>query len=662
MEILQDNMVVAILGKGDLVGHDVSTVGGSQQQQQLGLAKSSSDLKALTYCDLKCIHIPGLLEVLKLYPEFSDTFHQEISHDLTFNLRESHHDEPAANAFHTFKAAADEANQHDGSQTESRGRRSKRRCEFGQIGRYDHEDEPDADANQLETVANQLGEEEDEDEEEEDEEDEEEEEDDLGEEEEEEEDSEAGDRGRRPDRGPDSGGGDNTTGGRGARSEAPSPTPPNDTGATRRKGCLVNGAPRKDPGRVGRWQTQFGRRLYQSDDALAESSGPRAGGRSPLAGPRPRPPLSFDLSRNTTVSIGGRHKFIGRRGSVGSILASRSPQLVRTRTNEEPPTAGRSANSLLHINEAGDKCQVGAHSVKVAHPSQPASKHGPNRELNIIESRIGCISASVDELKQELRGELGQVRALLASLSMQLVRANDESSSGNKCQASLPAPSLSDSDSARALREQQGSIHSAAPDADPARERLSGHLMDSSPRFQLHSGSSARESLVSRSQSLLSSLGRPVAKESRSEQAGPVAPTPVRYEEDVDSEVSISAPMAATSLARQQLAVQLGTANQLRSVSQCSAISQQPIQPASSSPSQLNLTQLNSSDYDSGRSSSSVGSTLTGTGNKPPTGPARHQRQMLVAMQGPAKASSLLAGQQPGKRLPRSTDQSGSLV
>lgn len=58
----------------------------------MGFVKSSSDLKALTYCDLKCIHIPGLLEVLKLYPEFSDTFYSEILHDLTFNLREGHED------------------------------------------------------------------------------------------------------------------------------------------------------------------------------------------------------------------------------------------------------------------------------------------------------------------------------------------------------------------------------------------------------------------------------------------------------------------------------------------------------------------------------------------------------------------------------------------
>lgn len=45
-------------------------------------------MKAITYCDLKSIQISGLLEVLRLYPEFAETFCNEIIHDLTFNLRE----------------------------------------------------------------------------------------------------------------------------------------------------------------------------------------------------------------------------------------------------------------------------------------------------------------------------------------------------------------------------------------------------------------------------------------------------------------------------------------------------------------------------------------------------------------------------------------------
>lgn len=85
MEVLQKDMVVAILGKGDLVGCDIPSTLTIES-----VIKSSSDVKALTYCDLKCIHVPGLLEVLKLYPEFAETFCTEIVHDLTFNLREGY--------------------------------------------------------------------------------------------------------------------------------------------------------------------------------------------------------------------------------------------------------------------------------------------------------------------------------------------------------------------------------------------------------------------------------------------------------------------------------------------------------------------------------------------------------------------------------------------
>lgn len=133
MEVLQDNMVVAILGKGDLVGYDVAA-SLTPEQTQFNLAskssqlvsqlvKSSSDLKALTYCDLKCIHISGLLEVLKLYPEFSDTFHQEIIHDLSFNLRETNH-ENEQNASHLGETS-DEGEEVDEEEEESSGRASE---------------------------------------------------------------------------------------------------------------------------------------------------------------------------------------------------------------------------------------------------------------------------------------------------------------------------------------------------------------------------------------------------------------------------------------------------------------------------------------------------------------------------------------------------------
>lgn len=88
MEVLQESMVVAILGKGDLVGSDISLTTGPEVAM-----RSSSDVKALTYCDLKCLFIPGLVEVLKLYPEFAESFCHDIVHDLTYNLREGYENE-----------------------------------------------------------------------------------------------------------------------------------------------------------------------------------------------------------------------------------------------------------------------------------------------------------------------------------------------------------------------------------------------------------------------------------------------------------------------------------------------------------------------------------------------------------------------------------------
>ncbi|XP_064420101.1 potassium voltage-gated channel subfamily H member 8 [Latimeria chalumnae] len=80
MEVLKDNTVLAILGKGDLIGSDFLT-----KDQVI---KTNANVKALTYCDLQYINLKGLKEVLELYPEYSQKFIAEIQHDLTYNLRE----------------------------------------------------------------------------------------------------------------------------------------------------------------------------------------------------------------------------------------------------------------------------------------------------------------------------------------------------------------------------------------------------------------------------------------------------------------------------------------------------------------------------------------------------------------------------------------------
>ncbi|XP_043270708.1 potassium voltage-gated channel subfamily H member 8 isoform X3 [Venturia canescens] len=100
MEVEQNNMVVAILGKGDLVGCDITmhlqhgSNGGGGGSGGGGstdvVVKSSCDVKALTYCYLKCINMQGLVDVLRLYPEYQERFARDIIHDLTYNLREGY--------------------------------------------------------------------------------------------------------------------------------------------------------------------------------------------------------------------------------------------------------------------------------------------------------------------------------------------------------------------------------------------------------------------------------------------------------------------------------------------------------------------------------------------------------------------------------------------
>ncbi|XP_056157061.1 potassium voltage-gated channel subfamily H member 3-like [Lampris incognitus] len=82
MEVLKDSTVLAILGRGDLIGSDSLT--------REEVIKTNACVKALTYCDLQYISLKGLREVLALYPDYAQKFLTEIQHDLTYNLREGH--------------------------------------------------------------------------------------------------------------------------------------------------------------------------------------------------------------------------------------------------------------------------------------------------------------------------------------------------------------------------------------------------------------------------------------------------------------------------------------------------------------------------------------------------------------------------------------------
>ncbi|KAJ8344722.1 hypothetical protein SKAU_G00289150 [Synaphobranchus kaupii] len=80
LEVLKDGMVLALLGKGDLIGTDLSS--------WVQVIKTNADVKALTYCDLQYISVRALREVLELYSEYASRFTADIHHNLTYNLRE----------------------------------------------------------------------------------------------------------------------------------------------------------------------------------------------------------------------------------------------------------------------------------------------------------------------------------------------------------------------------------------------------------------------------------------------------------------------------------------------------------------------------------------------------------------------------------------------
>ncbi|KAM3857131.1 voltage-gated inwardly rectifying potassium channel KCNH7-like [Diretmus argenteus] len=78
IEILKDDIVVAILGKNDIFGEMI--------HQYAKPGKSNADVRALSYCDLHTITREEILEVLDMYPEFADHFLTNL--ELTFDLRD----------------------------------------------------------------------------------------------------------------------------------------------------------------------------------------------------------------------------------------------------------------------------------------------------------------------------------------------------------------------------------------------------------------------------------------------------------------------------------------------------------------------------------------------------------------------------------------------
>ncbi|XP_043822028.1 potassium voltage-gated channel subfamily H member 3 isoform X4 [Dromiciops gliroides] len=78
MEVLKGGTVLAILGKGDLIGCELP------QREQV--VKANADVKGLTYCALQCLQLAGLHESLALYPEFAPRFSRGLRGELSYNL------------------------------------------------------------------------------------------------------------------------------------------------------------------------------------------------------------------------------------------------------------------------------------------------------------------------------------------------------------------------------------------------------------------------------------------------------------------------------------------------------------------------------------------------------------------------------------------------
>ncbi|XP_038261860.1 potassium voltage-gated channel subfamily H member 5 isoform X2 [Dermochelys coriacea] len=77
LEVIQDDEVVAILGKGDVFG-DIFW-------KETTLAHACANVRALTYCDLHIIKREALLKVLDFYTAFANSFSRNLT--LTCNLR-----------------------------------------------------------------------------------------------------------------------------------------------------------------------------------------------------------------------------------------------------------------------------------------------------------------------------------------------------------------------------------------------------------------------------------------------------------------------------------------------------------------------------------------------------------------------------------------------
>ncbi|XP_061397393.1 potassium voltage-gated channel unc-103 [Musca vetustissima] len=80
IEIQRENTTVVILGKDDIFGENPCIYP--------NIGKSNANVRALTYCDLHKIHRDDLLDILHLYPEFFDSFVNNL--EITYVMRDEY--------------------------------------------------------------------------------------------------------------------------------------------------------------------------------------------------------------------------------------------------------------------------------------------------------------------------------------------------------------------------------------------------------------------------------------------------------------------------------------------------------------------------------------------------------------------------------------------
>ena len=77
LEVIQDDEVVAILGKNDVFGDAF--------WKEIETGQAVANVRALTYCDIHQVNRDRLLEVLEFYKAFAQSFSRNLV--LTYNLR-----------------------------------------------------------------------------------------------------------------------------------------------------------------------------------------------------------------------------------------------------------------------------------------------------------------------------------------------------------------------------------------------------------------------------------------------------------------------------------------------------------------------------------------------------------------------------------------------